>query len=92
MKFQYVCMFDDQVDGKKFKNYLLANSSGMENVEDEGHTICFVGAKRLLSLISRYKLAPGITLQVERRPAGTDPDEADAEGLVESFEYYGVEV
>lgn len=89
MKYQYVCIFDDLTDGKNFYHHIKSKELSIENLEDEGHTICFVGTQKLLSEIEKYKLPVGVTLQVERRPAGSDPDEAESEGLVEFFAYYG---
>lgn len=65
------------------------NEGVVTNLEDEGHTICFIGPTKVFELIESYQLPEGITLQVERRPAGSDPDDAEAEGVLESFAYYG---
>lgn len=90
-QYQYVCMFDNQKDARPFKKHVASSKANLSNLEDEGHTICFIGPSDLLSLIEAYKLPEGITLQVERRPAGVDPDDAEAEGTVESYAYYGVD-
>ena len=90
-QYQYVCMFEKPKDAKPFKKFLTSSDGTITNLEDVGHTICFIGPKAMLALVERYKLPEGITLQVERRPAGSDPDDAEAEGTVESYAYYGSE-
>ena len=90
-QYQYVCMFDDRKDARPFKKYVVASKAELSNLEDEGHTICFIGSNDLLGLIEGYKLPEGVTLQVERRPAGVGPDDAEADGTVESYAYYGAE-
>ncbi len=90
-QYQYVCMFDEPDNAQPFKRFLESKKTGFKKVEDHGHTICFVGAEDMLAVIETYKLPEGITLQVERRPEGSDPDEAEADGSVESFAYYGTD-
>lgn len=90
-QYQYVCMFDEQEHARPFKKFLASTKAGVKKLEDEGHTICFIGPEDILAVVESYQLPEGITLQVERRPEGTDPDEAEAEGSVESFAYYGTD-
>ena len=90
-KYQYVCMFDEPKHARPFKNCLAASKAAFTNLEDEGQTISLVGADEMLALIEEYKLPEEITLQVERRPAGSEPEDAEADATLESFAYYGVE-
>jgi hypothetical protein len=89
VKYQYVCIFDDEEEGGEFKIYIKKYGKSFSRLEDAGHTICFVGSKKMLSVVERYRLPDDATMHVERRPAGIDSDQAAADGLEESFVYHG---
>lgn len=87
--FQYVCVFEEANQAKNFKLYLLKEQFLIDSLEEEGDTICFIGAKNMIENIERYDLLKDQYLNVERRPAGLDVDEAEEKGLNETFSYYG---
>jgi hypothetical protein len=90
-QYQYVCMFEEPKQARLFKKFLASSKAEFTHLEDAGHTICFVGSTDMLAIVETYKIPDGITLQLERRPAGSDPDEAEADGTVECFAYYGTD-
>lgn len=88
-EFQYVCMFENPEQAKRFKEYLLKEKFLINSIEEEGDTICFLGADNMVDQLERYDLPTDQSMNVERRPAGLDVDEAEEKDLNESFSYYG---